>query len=360
MSIQDFKIKNGDEILIKIKNGAAAEDDQSNLPQPPAPQGILPVHRADDYPARRLVQSGLFNFYDVGQVKNLDTGLFQDLAFNVSEGYNTIPEPIPFASWAAYYDLIFSIPLNEWKEKYRKIEYGEIEKYGIQITNDLITLDTPEWTANGLKYEFDGLRFFMRVFAHPILSEFDPSNYKITKENNFSADEAVFNAKRGGDLFFFPRIVRREVEESNNAGNNGRLWANYGIISREFWLNKRYTTIFEDTPMFQQDTYDQIDATEASGIDELLKSYPTTDYYKWTGSNQSTGSFVSKTSYPSVGGAGASRTYQINSRYKNSNYFAPFSNKLIAVIFQGGQIYYIWIKNIISYGINDLTWRPSI
>jgi hypothetical protein len=146
------------------------------------------------------------NFYDFAQLKNLDTGLFEDVEVNLAfplavDPLETMNQPL-------------EIPSAEWKNRYKKVEYNQAEKYRFAVYfNDsedaqIISESNPNLTSAGLKTNVSEITRFRLLSFQPgdaevvfyegslvggLFPPIDTLFQKVTSEPNVEAEQVELN-----------------------------------------------------------------------------------------------------------------------------------------------------------------------
>lgn len=354
-----------EEIIIKIKSPDAAESENAPLP-PRKKNGVLGESRNADYLPRRKKKDGFINFYDLGQI--LIEGEWKD-SINLNIGYTYTPGTLGNAGtvnvnnfntatgWAALKNIILATPFNDWRTKYRKIEYAPAKNYYLQVSGDdevdkLLDENFEKWSSNGLKLDdADSLRVKSSVAFLGVGFD-DEAKYKITASASADADAVNLSLNGGADIFLMPQIFARYGESNLNTvplAIDAKLLADYGSMSREEFLNQflftdaGYKSLF--IPPFN------ITIRRAENIALFLdtvnyfKSRPNAALFVRRVVNQSSGGegFEPATSFPvpSAENYHFLKFYSINALHQN-NFLNE--NALVAVVIQNNVSYYVWAR----------------
>lgn len=150
----------GPKTTIEIKVGSrqsAVGSQKSN--------GIIRSRRELDYLPRRLKKSGGINFFDLAQLKNLTSGLFEDVEIYLD--FPLTEDPLEILNSA------LAIAPGEWKNRFKKIERTDAEKYRFAVfINDsdeaqIISQSNPNLTSAGLKTNVSGINRFRVTGSQP-------------------------------------------------------------------------------------------------------------------------------------------------------------------------------------------------
>lgn len=147
MANKVFIVKKGGKItllLAKPKSSTAASI------VPFKSKGIVKQRRDADYLPRRIKKGSGINFYDLAQLKNLTTGNFEDVEVFLDYGTGA-------SEALEILNSCLEISQSEWKNRFKKIEYSQAEKYrfGVYINNEsepeIISSSNANFTGAGLK-----------------------------------------------------------------------------------------------------------------------------------------------------------------------------------------------------------------
>jgi len=270
---------------------------------------LVQPSKRPEYIGRRRLHNAAITFYDTAYIKDGDT--YRDLpilkvpSVTVSavatpffQGAKYVSEAFTDADFAAYIDLLFEVPVTEWKHNYRKIEYelnaissptGNIaipNTYppSIALRDGATThifvddfsadISTPEgraartsdlstykfcWDSRGLEYrDMTRLRLVtpsQRVFGSSITDpewfnlDTDDTNFKITATNDSSAPDVSDTLTFSGniDVYLISRVglfvassVQGPREAPGDEGYQGTegvqvLGPWYQALPRSYW-----------------------------------------------------------------------------------------------------------------------------
>lgn len=253
--------------------------------------------------------SGYINFYDLGQLK--DGVNWVDLDFgtmNEAGGVIRFRE----VDWNALADLILGVPIEDWKTEYRKLEYTEGEKYGVDLREDIGgtieysvgrvdsrkngtgTLITGNgWTEKGLKivptptlaescaFVDWGLFFFLELFDD------DTGYVKITTTYDPTATSVIgFSLSRNANVYLMPRPVSMRATRLGTTNSFGteswQLVYPFRPLSREFWLERSNGTDFLPNIFSYNETEITLNSTNSSDLISLLATDPDTRFFHTT------------------------------------------------------------------------------
>jgi hypothetical protein len=141
---ENFKLKPGEELVLTVpkkphggRGGAARKK-----------KAPISADRRAEYLPRRA-QKGFINFFDLGQETDGEGG-WLDFGFNAPiheevitayDGVDTSDTRYfwsPQANWKAMTDTINAIDRATWKTHFRKVEYDNAERFGIDIVNEYL------------------------------------------------------------------------------------------------------------------------------------------------------------------------------------------------------------------------------
>lgn len=225
----------------------------------------------DEFLPRRKRKPADINFYDLGQIKVGE--IYQTLPFThiptISLSVDGYPDGIVYFGLSEFQDLkdeIFSVGVANLKDNYKKIEYDEGWRYGIDIytgdpddpvdnamrypvskdgerffMNEYATIvSDSKWTETGLKIPSGDLNFFSVICESISIGFGTPDTpVKITATDNYSAAAIDgFSYTTGMNVFLMPLpvwLIASDINGSDGQSNLAGLL--FGIQSREFWLD---------------------------------------------------------------------------------------------------------------------------
>lgn len=141
---ENFKLKPGEELVITVpKNSHGRGKGSSRKKKAPISAG-----REAEYLPRRA-QKGFINFFDLGQETDghggwLDFGFNTPIHKEVISTYDGVDTSgqlyfwSPQSSWKAMTDVINAIPRDTWKTHFRKVEYDNAHRFGIDIVDEYL------------------------------------------------------------------------------------------------------------------------------------------------------------------------------------------------------------------------------
>jgi hypothetical protein len=222
------------EIIIRKKR----KPHQSNQP---VRGPIVYSPRAEYLPRRKGFTT--FNFYDRAQITN-GLGGWQDIDYykQPSIALSRFRNPSNFwkeqiratvgrfraADWSDYFDYIFTEPVSNWKNLYRRIDYVTYDPYspsmdlngrGVPtsgvgfVTATPPTFDTSGnklvWTTDGMKAKEKANYFSMFALPHPYFyfDVNDLSKYKFTATRNYSDPAATIHFGKTCNVYLIPRLT---------------------------------------------------------------------------------------------------------------------------------------------------------
>lgn len=382
------------DIYIKRKRGGGANGGRVHH----GPQG---QRREPEYLPRR--KAGFLNFYDLGQIKSGADWI--DLPFNVNPGFSatvvsghTVTDFSPFTltNWESLYTLIAAVPHADWKDQYRKLEFGESGKYGVSeyqgrggILLDSSNVDpanklqasNPEWLATGLKPLQDWIEVFPTGGLSMIYKTADTTNYKVTDTHDYAAPAVTLKIKRGANVFLMPLVMYTlAVQEVgiDAAFRGATLYSHWTIKPRALLLDKTlkkwFDPPFDEVPILEgyylaSTSYRSSGAWmfDASHIGDAFA----TAYINWmkaqpqaqlwvqrgtAGSGGATFAFEPLANFP-FPATGPQSVVNVHIFHTQSPQFEGLPDigddadryegegLLLGVIQQGSKFYYIWAKN---------------
>ncbi len=272
-----MKVRSGEKLEIRVERDAIEGENQAIRNSPigeDAPAGIIPIESEPDYLPRRAPKKAGINFYDFGQIYDDASSSFKDLSFRVFRVTTNNPSPATdggflAAQWNALRDLIFAVSPNDWKTKYRKLDYEAAEKYGVDLTvgaTNALRVKYPiarngsrldifdaaitdsHWTDKGLiPVETDIPNFQVSSFSAFVDFTVGTLNgakyFKVTAAPSYAAPEVTgFKLAKSASVFLVPYIVATESIHQTDIGGGSviekTLVNGYQPFSREFWLNR--------------------------------------------------------------------------------------------------------------------------
>lgn len=277
------------EILIKRRQAEALKRRKKKTPR-----DIGSRRRQNEPLPRRLrrTQTGLINFYDLGQRKSgdswVDVPYFYAPTINTPFGsaYSDV-EYLPPTEYKRLTDIIFEVDPSTWRENYRRLTFETAENYGLFV-NDLQhgsyypigrvgqmiepetgnpTLTTT-WESEGWRKPADAgptLLFYTAGLFFPFYVNYDafyPEDtapdtieYKITNLPNPDAPEVPFTLGTAADIFFMPAIASMEGQSLDGLGDGETLVGDYRALQRSLYLTLKNSdtglSVFAN--MFQTD-----------------------------------------------------------------------------------------------------------
>jgi hypothetical protein len=376
-----IKVKKGEKITVELARKKPI-DSKSKVQNPVEPaKGILRPRREAEYLARRRKTDLLINFYDLGQIKN-SGGDFIDLDFSIQPALTVTDHRISDIAVMtnlealALNEKLFEIPVEQWKDNYKKLSYEEAEKYGIdlylgsreefepakyypvarvasrgQIQNEEETVENSKWTSQGLKIN-KPIQTGFEIYSALGFNSFrtDHELIKITAENDYDGAEATLTLDAAADIFLVPALylVSVKADETTAPFQTDYLDLSYRPLQREFFLDfvpfgSTQRTLFASRLADQTESFEAISPAKASDIAEQIKDSPNARLHRSTGSADS---FVSPASFSFL------NTNRIRFQQYAENLlfayvrFAPGS--LLAVVRKGGACFFIWAREALE------------
>lgn len=235
-------------------------------------KGIIKKHRRPIRVRRRLSTKSIINFWDLGIYKD-DGGHWQEITDVYQPGFNTETGiisgnlPMTITEYDILMDKIFSIPFEDWKDRYHKIGYEEAERYGFDLAidgvdfpvgrdnsrkiifgSDLITQG--KWKDTGLEYKKIEFDLIMKAYlGFNFFQTSDTEAFKITEEDNYDDAEVEFKPKGELEIYLVPRVVLGAGDTIKNLGGSPPLLdfqtlvLNYYIMNRNYYLDNGFGEI---------------------------------------------------------------------------------------------------------------------
>lgn len=264
--IRDFRTRN--EIIINV--GKADEDiDVLGKRRGGPVEGSRPN---DGILKRRLRPKAGVGFWDLGQIKAGASWI--DIPWTSAGDLFVSPVTVigrldTFSSGEHYHAQfrakLFEIAAADWSTGYRKFDYENGERYGIEVrdsymfvppghiyavgragtrkdrSGNLITGE--DWTAAGLQIPDAGLDHF-QVLAHQDFYSFDnnPARFRVTNEPSYAAPVVPLRLEKKSQVYLMPILINHFMDGSTPIvpGTADYIFGHYGVLSREFFLFKEY------------------------------------------------------------------------------------------------------------------------
>lgn len=225
------------EITITVKKKSEARNPK---PEIRSPNSLLSRVRGVKKPLKRRLKkkTGLINFYDLGQIKSGADWIdlpFQfvpeDIGYISDSADQMILENFSTDNWNDLKDKIMEVPIGEWANNYRKLDFDTAFNYGIDYfadgdwvavakpnqrprLNDILYVSPPEnsqtdnWTETGLKLSTATNR--VKIFSFNAFYSFDTDdtlNFKVTETSDFEAAPTTLSLPENFDIFLVPEIT---------------------------------------------------------------------------------------------------------------------------------------------------------
>lgn len=280
MATKDFRTR--DEIIINV---GAKRGPGSDAAAKKKRRGGIPTTKPNDGILHRRRTNPIIRFFDLGQIPN-GSGGYKDLDFVADPGKSidfigSPPRPrftfndFTLTHWAELQTKLFEVPLADWADYYRRIEYDDGPKYGVSEYNgrggfllDSTTVDhanalypgtNPEWNVKGLKPINANISIFSFGGLCLGFDTFDAVNYKLTKVRDYAAAAADdFSVLHGADIFLIPNVYWEVLGQSvgiDAAFRRSVLFANWTMKSRELLLAKTarrwFNPPYSEIPIFE-------------------------------------------------------------------------------------------------------------
>lgn len=211
---ETIKLKPGDELVITIPKNARAN--KGGAGRGKKKRGPISKRSSRDKYLPRRKSAGLINFYDVGQIFDLDTLLFRDNAFPIQ------PDLLNAMPWRTPLDFE-GVTLGEWtsiaaqitgvanrKDRFKKIEKSVSAGYGIQLAInegdfELLNPDNPKFLDGGYKTEggVSRLRLLFQGLGFDVDTD---DSVRITSAPLYSADSVSFGFNGKANVFIAPAL----------------------------------------------------------------------------------------------------------------------------------------------------------
>lgn len=346
-------------------------------------KGTINPRPQDEIWRRRL--SGGIKFYDLGQILSGDTYIDlpyvdADRSMPVTDSLGGsgstspfVPDTISSSHYTALEDLVFEVPIEEWKQNYRLIDsdYANTTIPGATISVNYrgTTYDLSDFPDGKLKVSGDTNNAF--IVSCNINSELFQGIHttfnKITTERDYSASAVAFVPSPKMDVFWMPEIAQPQVTTDYQFIVTGSVterhldllcshtitWPRRETIDPTYdYFEFRYlNSVFAVNPSWQDfgtpdDPYDY--ERFYYGVRMIQQEQPyfarRYDYTgSWSASSISTSDFMSDASLWVTPPSTPPKTY---SQTRTLVGFSPLRNSvsgsLIAVIKNQGQYYYFW------------------
>lgn len=346
-----YLIKKGKKVTIEIDR--AGQKNQKHAPK--IPKGLISSRRENDYQARRL-SFGNINFYDCGQIKSgevwLDIGWqkIPNWTFISSNTYLEVDE-LTLSDWQDLIDYLMLVSFEDFPATYRKLEYADAFRYGIQIYNgtDFFSLaaSNPKWTTSGLKVPLSSANFnLLAGSAFNTFGDISPTNisYKITSEFDYAAQAVSLSFNKPTDFFLVPMIICESATSRIRFDGTltGYLNYIYRPASRETFLDNPLLNAALPNPYFTYRSLSGVPVPDTSLIfDEilaLLASRSGARHFKVGTGSAAVGDFPNGDDIFFDGDGAAISTADLIDGAKAT---VP-EGGLLAFIKQGANWYYLW------------------
>lgn len=368
------------EITVTPRKG----DKKRKTSKPKGP--VKPLRRRDDL-GRRRITGGRINFYDLGYLKNLNTGLFQDIGFvHLDESHNVldaIPQLTNVEVQVNRDSLIFAVPNDSWTTRFKRILPADVG-YKAELANDttnlLLNQTNPEFTADGLNLpggflESSNVRFESSEVTSvagdmPFYSikfkGFERNRVTATYDMN-AADTGPVGLSGKTDIFLMPRVCFAFIQ--GQVGNISPAPARFYLMNRFFMTPPRAKYLDPSHPLYGEviinNSFDSSGETGDPTLDLAIYNsflrylnYQKSFFGARMFFRSSAGSPVWAPSSlsdlpqpemvpPGIGLAIAFMIYNLVGAIGNTNVFYEFPDKmLIAVVVKGASRYYIWSDTV--------------
>jgi hypothetical protein len=310
-----FKIRlNGEvgfRILLADKAQVSAGPDSSPDPQGQQYSGVRRRRRPLAGPIA-VKSSGFINFYDLGQIKDGEDWVDIDYAVLgvTSETLGTdgavVFEQPTMDDWNDLKDLIFTVPIANWKTEYRKLEYEDAERYGVDVMDGEIDASGPtigvgrtdsrynysgaelingdHWIENkGLKIEASDVNLsnfsFMDAGAFYFFGTNTNDYMKVTTSNDPDTTGVTFKLQSNANVYLMPRLVSQSLTNITG-GIVHTVIGPYRPYARSFWLNRTDPSL--DYPLLsaQEGQVWTFDSTNSADLVAHILAHPLTRGFK--------------------------------------------------------------------------------
>lgn len=256
-------------LLSKRLNESTSVSERSVAPRDQGP--LKQAQRPDDELIVR--KSGFINFWDMGQIKSGDDWVdvnYKVLDMDVDLMTPDIASVFDLSRFNELRDILLTPAESDFKTTYRKLEFGEIEKYGIGINlqhdteqifvgpDGTTILGEPatagKWSSQGLKSKGSTISLFTSIAFEWFNNH--TGEYKVTNGPTYTSDSVPFALGKNPNVFLVPRILNIVNTMEDFDGSAGRKrnvqFTRYQQLSREFWverLDTNYTGYFLSQPL---------------------------------------------------------------------------------------------------------------
>lgn len=318
---------------------------------------LFPSHDAKKVFRRKKAGSGFLNFYDLGLVKSGDTFVDWDYYFLVDMPSNTSANPggASVENVLGYSQSIFSVPFDQWTEKFYRITKDDAVNYDLQlrISDTNLTEETKldntndKWTDEGLKVdEVKRIAFYNYGAFYPFDTKLIYPNsaqvgFKITASNNYNAPEVELKIVKGADVFLIPMLAQYVGTAIEPVvvyyQTNQYVLDNLGTsIKRSKYKGGELFKHNYIAPEFYQPIRN---INQVNTFIDYLRNLPGARSIFLAYQGGSTLVYGPPSGFPSAGQTNVSMNVSMRM-------FTAINKQLIAVIQSDDKVYYIWSKSI--------------
>ena len=363
MADKVFKVKDGDEIIVRVGRRTTAAEGKTERRR----RGMIRTRLEDDYLPRRLSKKGV-TFYDLGQIPQPD-GTFLDMVYYVDKSFYDAGGQLNLGS-LLHADIAalenFFINLADLGSHSRRIEQRHNNFFKLSLAFDfggVIDFETDPRFENGqLKLTAQESDAFGRLNTEHANRVFiiwfnDPlARNKFTNAPDYSAPGISPFKLQNGDKVYFVPLVNHSVGEVDivEGGATTRHHLNYfyKVVPRQPYLRPAGTFYNEnvlDYTSFILSTPFVPNLPRLFKARDYAESFPEARMWKWTFNTPLPPTpapvnflpshiFPDTSTEPSVSGA---ILYSNNSSQARDNY----QGRLKAIIVRGGSRFYCWNMN---------------
>lgn len=371
-------------ILLSKKDGSAVtSNDVINIGNKDD-KGLLPDrrHRHNLYPKKK---QGV-NFWDLGQIKIgedwVDIPYEFDPICSITGGGNTLTTA-PYTDYGTLRDMIFAVPSADWKTHFRKLNYEQAERYGLDMYRDALgtsgveyavaregsrktyagnDIVASDWTPQGLQIgEIAPVMTLWSAGAFlPLFLGADPGFSKVTASQMYSADAVgITGLKPNADVFLMPKVSEFFGRSINPSIATQYFVGPFQTLRRQTFLGMNWTDsgypILSNNAGGDQNAYTPADR---AAIIALAKLAPPQSYgVMFDAPGSMVNDPMAYSTYPTFYSvSGSTNELMTNSSTPGTIY--PFAERVhiyegdfLGAIRQDGQMYYIWAGPALDYEV---------
>lgn len=332
-------------------------------------QGQLHTRRRPNDELLSGKKKGFINFYDMGQIKDPDSGLFIETSF-YRDGLSDIDtgavRNFGVTDYAALEGISLAYSIPDWPTTFRRFTDTDGKLYNVKISGDdfVLTLadDEPEWTDAGLNLTADEKASTLLQIGTNDDVTFNPFNEFVLKGSGRNRVTATYD-RAGMDIgpisltgnvniYLMSRLVNSYGESTQQVPPGGPQ--NAFILNAFFSLYPRATLLDPMNPLYGTFVYASLfinDGAPASDMGAYTAALVPIEFHKQfqntRGFFSSGGAFGSAaisgfplagTVPPPAGGYSADPFFGVGSNPG----FTASGNYLVAVVLKGSTPFYIW------------------